>query len=108
VGDPVKPQAASQAAPASNTDAASALLQEVRQLITARLGAGQYGLEPMLDKLGQTLVRLNPGPGDARLSPEEQEKARASFAGMVDTLEDVLEALHRSGRAGNVLGWGGR
>ncbi|NPC74646.1 hypothetical protein HPP05_33330 [Corallococcus exiguus] len=104
----MKPQAAPQTPPAPLIDAAPALLQEVRRLIAARLGVGTFGLEPMLDELGQTLARLMPGPGDARLSPEEQEKARASFAGMVDTLEDVLEALHRSGRAGRVLGWGER
>ncbi|WP_244239158.1 hypothetical protein [Corallococcus carmarthensis] len=108
----MKPQAAPRApaaaAPAPAIDAAPALLQEVRKTIAARLGVGRHGLEPMLDELGQTLARLMPGPGDARLSPEEQQKARASFAGTVDTLEDVLEALHRSGRAGNVLGWGDR
>ncbi|WAS82500.1 MULTISPECIES: hypothetical protein [unclassified Corallococcus] len=103
----MKPQAAAAQAPAA-LDAAPALLQEVRKTLAARLGVGRYGLEPMLDELGQTLARLMPGPGDARLSPEEQEKARASFAGTVDTLEDVLEALHRSGRAGHVLGWGER
>ncbi|WP_233591787.1 hypothetical protein [Corallococcus sp. AB011P] len=105
----MKPQAAAPQAPAAATiDAAPALLQEVRKTVAARLGVGRHGLEPMLDELGQTLARLMPGPGDARLSPEEQEKARASFAGTVDTLEDVLEALHRAGRAGNVLGWGER
>ncbi|WP_404362992.1 hypothetical protein ACIHQR_23500 [Corallococcus coralloides] len=97
-----------QAAPAAPIDAAPALLQEVRRTLAARLDIGRHGLEPMLNELARTLALLMPGPGDARLSPEEQEKVRASFAGMVDTLEDVLEALHRSGRAGNVLGWGER
>ncbi|RKH52295.1 hypothetical protein D7W81_39925 [Corallococcus aberystwythensis] len=94
--------------PVAAIEAAPALLQEVRRTVDARLGAGRYGLPPLLDELGQTLARMLPGPGDARLSPEEQQQARASFAGMVDTLEDVLEALHRSGRAGNVMGWGER
>ncbi|WP_338281211.1 hypothetical protein [Corallococcus caeni] len=105
----MKQQTAAPQAPAALAlEAAPALLQEVRRTLHARLGVGRHGLEPMLDELGQTLARLLPGPGDARLSPEEQDKARASFASVVDTLEDVLEALHRSGRAGRVLGWGER
>ncbi|WP_147444570.1 MULTISPECIES: hypothetical protein [Corallococcus] len=104
----MKPQSAPQAPAAPALDAAPALLQQVRRTVDTRIGAGRHGLGPLLDDLGQTLARLLPGPGDTRLSPEEQQQARAAIAGTLDTLEDVLEAFHRSGRAGNVMGWGER
>ncbi|RYZ43964.1 MAG: hypothetical protein EOO71_01415 [Myxococcaceae bacterium] len=63
---------------------------------------------PMLEDLHQGLAALLPGPGEARLAPEAQQASCAALKSTLDTLEDVLEALHRSGRARNTTGWGER
>ena len=117
VGDPVKtaaplpPPAVPVPVPFAKTpglESAPAVLREMEKLIDARFGPGRHGMGPLLEELEQGLRALVPGPGDTRLTPEAQAKARAGFAGTVDTLEDVLEALHRAGHARGVMGWGER
>lgn len=111
VGDPVTtapPRPAPGAPAAPGLESAPAVLQELCRLIDARFGPGRRGMGPLLEELGQGLAALLPGPAETRLAPEAQQKASAAFAGTLDTLEDILEALHRAGRARDVTGWGER
>ena len=57
------------------------------------------GVEPLLTELRQGLAALNPGPGHQRLGPPEQLQLRARLDQVLDTLEDILEALQRAARA---------
>ncbi|MCY1042024.1 hypothetical protein OV208_11920 [Corallococcus sp. bb12-1] len=106
---PPRPSSGAPAAPvAPGIESAPKVLQEMQRLIDARFGTGRAGMGPFLEELGQGLAALLPGPGEARLTPEAQQASRAELTSTLDTLEDVLEAFHRSGRARNVTGWGER
>jgi hypothetical protein len=56
-------------------------------------------VEPLLGELRQGLSALYPSAGGRQLPPQQQQEQRDQLAQVLDTLEDVLEALQRSARA---------
>jgi hypothetical protein len=73
---------------------AAEALSRLEQAITLRLGPLRVGVEPLLDEAHQHLAVLEPGPGGVRPSPQEQQERQARLMGVLDQMEDVLEALH--------------
>jgi len=78
---------------------APALLERLERLIDTELGPLRAGVEPLLEELRQGLAALHPGPGGQQLSPQRQQEQRTRLDQVLDTLEDILEALQRAARA---------
>jgi hypothetical protein len=76
-----------------------ALLERLERLIDAELGPLRAGVEPLLVELRQGFAALHPGPGGQQLSPQRQQEQRTRLDQVLDTLEDILEALQRAARA---------
>lgn len=79
--------------------AAPALLERLERLIDTELGPLRAGVEPLLVDLRQGLAALFPGAGGQQLSPQQQQEQRTRLDHVLDTLEDILEALQRNARA---------
>jgi hypothetical protein len=78
---------------------APALLERLERLIDTELGPLRAGVEPLLTELRQGLAALHPGPGGQQLAPQQQQEQRTRLGQVLDTLEDILEALQRAARA---------
>lgn len=77
-----------------------ALLDALEQRVGAELGSLKEGVQPLLDRVREGLVALDP-PGDGMLpSPQEQEKLRAKLDSTLEEAEDVLEALQLAVKPG--------
>lgn len=74
-------------------------LERLEYLIDTELGPLRAGVEPLLDELKRGLSALHPGPGGQQLSPQRQQEQRARLDQVLNTLEDILEALQRAARA---------
>jgi hypothetical protein len=74
-------------------------LERLERLIDTELGPLRAGVEPLLIELRQGLEALHPGPGGQQLSPQRQQEQRTRLDQVLDTLEDILEALQRAARA---------
>lgn len=74
-----------------------AILAELQRAIRTELG-GELGglLDPALDDARAHFVSLDPPPETEPLGPEEAAKARGQLAGLLDTLEDQIDALRLS------------
>jgi hypothetical protein len=71
----------------------------LERLIDTELGSLREGVEPLLGELRKGLAALYPAAGGRQLPPQQQQEQRTQLAQVLDTLEDVLEALQRSARA---------
>jgi hypothetical protein len=87
-----QPRVAAREAPAAEA------LSRLEQAIALRLGPLRVGVEPLLDEARQQLAALEPGPGGVRPSPQEQQERQTRLMGVLDQMEDVLEALHLAAR----------
>lgn len=74
-------------------------IDRLERLIDTELGPLRSGVEPLLTEVRQGLAALNPGPGAQRLPPDQQQQLRARLDRVLDTIEDILEALQRAARA---------
>ncbi|HEX8701507.1 MAG TPA: hypothetical protein VF815_21950 [Myxococcaceae bacterium] len=77
---------------------ASEALSRLEQAIALRLGPLRVGVEPLLEEARQQLAALEPSPGCVRPPPQEQQERQARLMGVLDQMEDVLEALHLAAR----------
>ncbi len=80
-------------------ETAPSLLERLERLIDSELGPLRAGVEPLLEELRQGLAALHPAPGGLQLSPRRQLEQRTRLEQVLDTLEDILEALQRAARA---------
>jgi uncharacterized membrane protein YccC len=80
-------------------ETAPTLLERLERLIDSELGPLRAGVEPLLEELRQGLAALHPAPGGLQLSPQRQLEQRTRLDQVLDTLEDILEALQRTVRA---------
>lgn len=81
------------------TETASVLLERLERQIDTELGPLRAGVEPLLADLHHGLAALYPVPGGQQLSPQQQQEQRTRLDHVLDTLEDILEALQRTARA---------
>lgn len=82
---------------------ARAQLGHFEQAIRVELGALGAAVEPLLAEVRSDVNALYPDSGGTRLAPKEQEGRQEKLLGVLNELEDVLEALQlavRSGRSG--------
>jgi len=77
----------------------ASLLSRLERLIDTELGPLREGVEPLLNDVRTGLAALYPSAGGRQLPPKQQEEQRTQLAQVLDTLEDVLEALQRAARA---------
>ncbi|OJH40314.1 hypothetical protein [Cystobacter ferrugineus] len=78
-------------------------LGHLEQAIRTELGALHTAVEPLLVEVRADVNALHPESGGTRLAPKEQESRQDKLLGVLNELEDVLEALQlavRSGRPG--------
>ncbi|OJH40567.1 hypothetical protein BON30_14650 [Cystobacter ferrugineus] len=75
------------------------LLRDLERRIDTELGPLRAGVEPLLAELRRGLTALYPTAGGRQLPPAQQEAHRTRLAQLMDSLEDILEALQRSARA---------
>ncbi|MCP3064805.1 hypothetical protein LXT21_39140 [Myxococcus sp. K38C18041901] len=80
-------------------DFAPALLATLELRVDAELGPLKAGVAPLMTELRQGVAALHPGPGGLHLPPQRQQEERVRLARVLDTLEDILEALQRRARA---------
>jgi len=81
------------------SEPAAGLLNHLERQIDSELGSLREGVEPLLGELRQGLAALYPAPGGQQLPPHQQQEHRTRLAQVLDTLEDILEALQRAARA---------
>lgn len=77
----------------------ASLLSTLERNIDRELGPLREGVEPALAELRECLVALYPAAGGRHPPPAQQEEYRVRVAGLMDFLEDNLEALQRAARA---------
>ncbi|MFY1829942.1 hypothetical protein ACN47A_28760 [Myxococcus fulvus] len=80
-------------------DLAPVLLASLELRVETELGPLKAGVAPLMSELRQGVAALHPGPGGLQLPPQKQQEERARLARVLDTLEDILEALQRRARA---------
>ncbi|HEX8701327.1 MAG TPA: hypothetical protein VF815_21050 [Myxococcaceae bacterium] len=88
------------------TEPAAGLLSRLERQIDSGLGSLREGVEPLLGELRQGLAVLYPAPGGQQLPPQQQQEQRTRLAQVLDSLEDILEALQRAARANRKPGLG--
>jgi hypothetical protein len=79
----------------------SEALARLEQAIALRLGSLQGGVEPLLQEAREHCAVLAPAPGGQRPPPKEQQERHKQLAGVLDQMEDVLEALYLAVRSGH-------
>jgi hypothetical protein len=78
------------------------LLRRLDGALDSGLGSLRAGVDPMLADVRRSVAALYPGPEQAPLAPKQRQAERERLGQLLDTLEDVLEALqvaahHRDG-----------
>src|SRR5262245_16645822 len=87
--------------PREGAPTALELVARLEQAIDQRLGRLRVGVEPLLQEAREHCSALTPGPGGQRPPPKEQQERQARLKGVLDQLENILEALYLGVRGGS-------
>jgi hypothetical protein len=75
-------------------------LRTLEDAIALRLGSLRGGVQPLLQEARDHCSVLAPAQGGLRPAPKEQQERQTQLVGVLDQMEDILEALYLAVRAG--------